>query len=165
MGQQSAQYIRGLRNTIHQADLDVNRCQEAMNGIDTSRDHMERALVVIAQKLKGSPTKTFSELARTDHDLAHAGAQYEQAERELEEHKTKFATTAGETRTSLNQARVMISNFQGFCVQKAKTWNPLKKKSLAKSLTAIEKAGVDLSALQDLFRNMTETQKAKGNFA
>jgi hypothetical protein len=165
MGQQSAQFIKGLTISIHNADIHVNRCQQFMIGIDGSRDHMEKALLVIVQKLKAAPNKTFGELAKTDNDLKKAGANYEHAEQELDAYKTKFATTIQEATASLNQAAIMIHNFQGFCMQKAKTWNPLKKKSLGKSLAAIEKAGVDLSNLQTFLRGMVEVQKAKGNFA
>jgi hypothetical protein len=165
MGQKSKAYTTSLAEAMKKADTDVNRCQQFMIGIDGSRENMDKALKVVEPKMKAAPTKTFAELAKTDAAVKKAGETYERAARELDDYKTKFTKTIGEAAFSIEGAQTVIKNFQGFCGEKAKSWNPLKKKSLEKSLAALGKASTDLAGLRKFLDGIIDVQKQKGNIA
>jgi hypothetical protein len=165
MGAKSKAYTAGLTESMKKADTDVNRCQQFMIGIDGSRENMNKALAVVEPKMKAAPTKTFAELAKTDADVKKAGETYERAAKELEDYKTKFAKTIGEAAFSIEQAQTVIKNFGAYCAEKAKTWNPLKKKSHGKSVEALTKAAADLESLRKFLDGIIDVQKQKGNIA
>jgi len=148
---------------MQKADTDVNRCQQFMIGIDGSRENMDKALKVIEPKMKAAPAKTFAELAKTDAEVKKAGETYERAAKELEDYKTKFAKTIGEAALSIEGAQTVIKNFQAYCTEKEKSANPLKKKSLAKSLAVLTKASADLANLRRFLGGIIDVQKQKGN--
>ena len=163
MGQQSTAYVKSLNTAIHKADVDVNRCQQFMIGIDGNRESMEKALVQIETKMKLAPTKTFGELAKTDKDLKKAGETFVRATKELDDYKVKFAKTVTEATFSIEQAAVVIKNFTTFCEGKSKTWNIFRKKSLSKSMQALKKANTDLGNLRIFLDGMVSLQRSKGN--
>jgi hypothetical protein len=164
MGQRSKAYTKSLLEAMKKADVDVNRCQQFMIGIDGSREGIEKALSVIEPKMKLAPTKTFAELAKTDPEVKKAGTSFERASKELDDYKEKFAKTVVEATFSVEQAQVIIKNFDAFCTEKSKTWNPFKKKSLSKSVAALKKASTDLENLRKFLAGMIDLQKQKGNF-
>jgi hypothetical protein len=163
MGAKSKQYIKSLGISMRQADTDVMRCQQFLIGIEGSREGMDKALEKIVAKMTHTPAKTFEEVAKTDPEVAKAGATYERCAKELEDYKTKFTATIQEAAFSIGQAQTVITNFGAFCDEKAKTWNPLKKKSLSKSRAALTKANTDLAQLKVFLDGIEDHQRQKGN--
>jgi hypothetical protein len=145
------------------ADTDVMRSQQFLIGIEGSREGMDKALEKILAKMKNTPTKTFEEVAKTDTEVAKAGQTWERCAKELEDYKTKFTTTLQDAAFSIGRAQTVITNFEGFCDEKAKTWNPLKKKSLGKSRSALKKANTDLANLKVFLDGIEDHQRKKGN--
>lgn len=163
MGAKSKTYIVSLSKAMVTADTDVNRCQQFMIGIDGNRATMDEALAAIEKAMKASPNATYAALAKADPAVKKNGDKYDRATKELDDYKTKFAKTIGEAAMSMGNAQVVIDNFTAFCAEKAKTWNPLKKKSLGKSVKALAKARGDLHQLHTFLDGIVALQRAKGN--
>jgi len=165
MGQKSNEFTQKLTAAMTKASTDVGRCSNGLALIGYNRHDMDQALEKIEAKMKLQPTKTFEELAKTDAELKKLGEKFENAEKELETNKAKLKATVTLAQTSVNSAQDVITKFLAFCTEKAKTWNPLKKKSLAKSLAALSKANVDLANLKKFLDGVADLQKQKGNLA
>jgi len=158
MGQKAADLLNKMKAALNAAEHEVQGLKVIEGKIWLGRNKMEQAFHAIANKMKVAANKTFAEVARNDAALQQLAKVLDVAERDVDACKATFAKQAHAAADKIAIAADHVKQFQAFCNERAKSWNPLKRKGLAKSLAALQKAEQCLEIYKNLLVGVA-TQK------
>lgn len=150
MGQKAADFLNKMTAALQAAENEVKGLSVIEGKILQGRSKMEQAFTVIANKMKMAANKTFAEVARNDAALKQLAKVLDTAERDVDACKATFAKQAHDASEKIAAAAEQVKQFQAYCNERAKSWNPLKKRNLAKSLAALQKAEQCLQIYKNL---------------
>jgi hypothetical protein len=150
MGQKAADFLNKMTAALKAAENEVKGLSVIEVKILQGRSKMEQAFAGIANKMKMAANKTFAEVARNDAALQQLAKVFYLAEKDVDACKATFARQAHDASEKIAAAADQIKQFQAYCNARANSWNPLKKRNLAKSLAALQKAEQCLQIYKNL---------------